>query len=297
MSSRLLTGAWLIGVPALTFGLLYLEFADTLRIDTSPATAAKIHPGMTVVEVNQIIGGPPRDYRIGVITKFNLVSGSDWPNYITWTSCHGRIEVIDGRYGFRPVALPGATPSQEKGDMGDGRYGVVVTTPREIKSYCTADNIVDSVKWEPVADGGPYPWVHIGRVTVLSFAAAFALYCCWCYGRGRAAEDASPASPPTQDAIPASSCGTAPRSPPTLPTAPMSSGLTHRRMARSVAPKGRPRIARGEAGAARGTPGPVQEKSRSPEGATLVTQGRPFGAVSSFDPLYPGLRSLHPWLL
>lgn len=100
MSFKLLTAASLLGAPLVALAGCYWAMESELRVDTSQAMANKIRPGMTLEEVQQIIGAPPGDYRSGATPEFQFVSGHRWPNVITWTSDRGRIDVTDGEHGF-----------------------------------------------------------------------------------------------------------------------------------------------------------------------------------------------------
>jgi len=93
-------------------------------MDTSKETAAKIQPGMTLEEVEQIIGGPPGRYVLAE-EKTTIRKGLrklQEPIVIVWEGYQGTIEVADGMSGqteFCPH--PGIEP----------------------------DGIVDSVSWKP----------------------------------------------------------------------------------------------------------------------------------------------------
>ncbi len=110
-------------------------------MDTSQATVQKIQPGMTIAEVERIIGGPPGSYVFAQAVKFRKV-GSATPNEISWTTRDGTITVGDGA------------------SLTNG--GGWLKKP---------NGIVDWAKWEPLEGGSiwdnPGSWIGVVAVLVL----------------------------------------------------------------------------------------------------------------------------------
>ncbi|MCE9567386.1 MAG: hypothetical protein K8U57_35750 [Planctomycetes bacterium] len=122
---------WLGVLPSVAMLFASYWFNPCRGIDTSQEAAARIRPGMTMAEVEQIIGGPPGDYRYRGATRFQKVSGNRWPYTQQWTTFDGQIEIADGYYGIQYPPDNGAKvyPGSE--------------------SWSTADGVIDSVKWSP----------------------------------------------------------------------------------------------------------------------------------------------------
>jgi hypothetical protein len=119
--------AWLVGVPLATAYASYPPSAwKGLFLDTSADAAAKIRPGMTIAEVEQIVGGPPGKYVFPEDIPLQFITGNNWPNTIEWVTYDGKIVVTDGMWG-----------------MGG------VTEFGELNTWSTAKGTVDSVHWEP----------------------------------------------------------------------------------------------------------------------------------------------------
>jgi hypothetical protein len=136
--------AWLLGVPLLA---AYVGYPSAVWkgwfIDTSRATAAKIRPGMTIAEVEQIIGGPAGKYVFPEASQGQLMSGNRWPNTIEWVTYDGKIVVRDGEWGF----------------------GVAHPDTKTIDTWSTAKGVVEHVYWEPYDPSKANPggfWVLVG---------------------------------------------------------------------------------------------------------------------------------------
>jgi hypothetical protein len=134
--SKFLLTLWLLVFPLA--GMMFLSYRyDHWGIDTSEAAAAGIRPGMTVQEVEQIIGGPPGDYRAPAHVQFRKYAGNQWPNVLEWTTYNGRIEVTDGVWGIQEPPPRGAA----------AHYA---PASGKLVSWSTGDGIVDAVRWSPV---------------------------------------------------------------------------------------------------------------------------------------------------
>ncbi|MFO0823269.1 MAG: hypothetical protein U0792_09130 [Gemmataceae bacterium] len=120
-------------IPLLALGYVYCFQPQVVRgwsLYTAEANAARIQPGMTLAEVERIIGGPPGSYVFSFpsITRsqntFSSVNKRAVPNVLVWQTHQGRIEVRDGDYWPRDItAIPGIEP----------------------------DGLVDSASWKPYA--------------------------------------------------------------------------------------------------------------------------------------------------
>jgi hypothetical protein len=115
-----LTIGWLVVVPVVALVLCCHTVIFGLTLDISPSAAERIRPGMSLAEVERIIGGLPGDYRFAyelpsdsifpyeppddyrLISVSIPVRGGKWPHRITWVTYQGEIEVIDGEYGIAP---------------------------------------------------------------------------------------------------------------------------------------------------------------------------------------------------
>lgn len=151
-----LTFGWLVVLPGLVVWAFTPTLVTGLRVDTSRATADRIRPGMTLAEVEQIIGAPPGTY--GVEPHFRFVSGNRWPYPVDWSSPGGHIEVIDGEFGF----------------TRDSSTGQAMNTDMR-----KPDGIVDSVRWYPATERGG-SWEEIGARAVLVYTLFAVVYvCCW----------------------------------------------------------------------------------------------------------------------
>src|SRR5205085_4519040 len=122
-----------------------------MPIDTRQETAARIRPGMTRAEVEQIIGGREGDYRVWARPEFQAVHGNRWRRVLTWTCYHGRIEMEDGEYGI-------------------GRHPVT----GRIDHWSTSRGVVDSVRWSPVTEDkrGWHPAAALGATAAVYFGLA-----------------------------------------------------------------------------------------------------------------------------
>ncbi|WP_439632205.1 hypothetical protein [Gemmata sp.] len=134
--SRLLLTLWLLVLP-LT-GMVFLSYRfDHWGIDTSEEAATGIRPGMTIQEVERIVGGPPGDYRSPEPVRFRKYSGNQWPYVLEWTTYNGRIEVRDGEWGIQGPPPSRATAHHDPNSS-------------ELQEWSTADGVVDSVRWSAV---------------------------------------------------------------------------------------------------------------------------------------------------
>jgi hypothetical protein len=152
----LLSIAWLIGVPLLAAFIFYPAAARKgWFMDTSRATAAKIHRGMPIAEVEQIIGGPPGDYVFPEDIQWRFTSGNSWPNNMEWVTYDGKIVVTDGERG-----------------IGAGQDG-------KIEAWSTAKGTVDSVLWLPYAPSkanlGDF-WVMVGGAFILALLSLWIVH-------------------------------------------------------------------------------------------------------------------------
>lgn len=139
MLRRLLTLGWLVGVPTLLTLLNYHTYLYGLTLNVGPETAARIHPGMRVAEVERLIGSPPGEYRYSGATRFFVVSVGCGENRIEWFTGRGRLVLVDGHSGRR-------CPN-------------------------SSDGVVDDVRWEPSDDGR---WAsEVVTFAVGCFAIAF----------------------------------------------------------------------------------------------------------------------------
>ncbi|HEX4608443.1 MAG TPA: hypothetical protein VH092_09575 [Urbifossiella sp.] len=146
--NKLLMALGLVGLLG-GVALSYRGFALT-AVDTRRAVADRIRPGMTVAEAEHIIGAPPGDYRFDEDKTFDFISGHRWPRVISWVSYRGRIDVVDGEYGFQK----------------DGRW----------ESWNTSDGVIDSVRWSPIGQA-PGMWRFGGPflISVMVFGSLMAL--------------------------------------------------------------------------------------------------------------------------
>jgi hypothetical protein len=138
----LLSVVWLGGVPLLAAFVFYPAAArGRLFMDISPATAAKIRPGMPIAEVEQIIGGPRGYYVLPEDIPLRFNSGNCWPNIMEWVTYDGKIVVTDGERGL------------EAGPDGG------------IKPWSTAKGVVEHVHWVPYNPSKAKPggfWFLVG---------------------------------------------------------------------------------------------------------------------------------------
>jgi hypothetical protein len=126
----LLRWAWLVGIPLMAAYTSYPTSPQKgLSLDTSAAAAAKIRPGMTIAQVEQIIGGPAGTYLYPEDIQPRFICGNNFPNTIEWVTYDGKIVVTDGMWGF--------------GGARDTEFGTT------LDSWSTAKGTVDSVRWEP----------------------------------------------------------------------------------------------------------------------------------------------------
>jgi hypothetical protein len=122
----------ILGVVVWLFVMGYVvdqqkQFFRGLFLDVSPSAAERIHPGMTLDEINSIIGGPPGDYRVTDHPKphFQRVSicvgvGSPPPRaHRFWSTTFGG--TIDVEYGYM---IGPADPNDRAGN-------VAYTPPKE----------------------------------------------------------------------------------------------------------------------------------------------------------------------
>jgi len=171
----LLSAVWLVVVPGALLWLSSRDIVAAMQIDTSNATAAKIQRGMSLAEVEQIIGGPPRDYRIGVPSRIQFVHGNHWPTIYRWESNDGRIEVKDGEHGFGHDPATGG-----------------------LRSWSTSRGVVDWVIWYPTPEEerGWHPAAAVGGYAAAFFGFAFALYfILWLCAPGGADKTPDPSPP------------------------------------------------------------------------------------------------------
>lgn len=178
MVRKLLTAVWLFGVPGVLLWVSSREMVAAMRIDTRRETAARIRPGMPRAEVDRIIGGPAGSYRIWPeTTRFNFVTGNQWPRVYIWESYHGRIEVVDGQYGIQ--------------DRVTG----------ELLGWSSSRGVVDSVRWSPLPkeERGWDPEMALAASAVYYFGLTALLYgavrlCCVGFGASAGTASRSDAS-------------------------------------------------------------------------------------------------------
>jgi hypothetical protein len=133
----------MVVVSVLVFLIGFTSIWRGWLLDTSEATAKKIQPGMTLAEVQEIIGGPPGRYTLSSDAEPQKVSGMLPRSVVEWRTYHGTITVVDGYSG---------------GDGGGPPKGTV-----------------DFVWWKPSKSSPWEPWL----VIVPSMVAACFLY--WMY--------------------------------------------------------------------------------------------------------------------
>lgn len=93
---RVVNLTWICGLPLVLLYALSGNYIKGWFIDTSRTAADRIKPGMSLAEAEQIIGGPPGDYRFDPGSDFQNVTGSCWPHYVEWTTYQGQITIQDG---------------------------------------------------------------------------------------------------------------------------------------------------------------------------------------------------------
>ncbi len=150
---KIVTVVWFVATVFVTFILCCpTKIRQGFFMDTSEQNVAKIRSGMTLAEVERIIGGPPGYYTFSEDVRFRSVSGEisfARPNTIDWTTYRGTITIFDGQY-----TLDGSSPEGMRKPAG----------------------IVDSVTWQPFVrvPGRNDPWPNIGlRVGCCVFVSVF----------------------------------------------------------------------------------------------------------------------------
>jgi hypothetical protein len=134
---------WLVGVPSVAIFVCFgTPPVRGLFLDTSVGAAAKIRPGMTIAEVELIIGGPPGDYVFSEDSSPPIYVGRSGSNHVLWMTYAGIIDVSDGKWGEAPDE--------------NGHYVY----------WNTRKGTVDSVKWEP------FPARHQSNWNVFKVTAA-----------------------------------------------------------------------------------------------------------------------------
>lgn len=137
-----LAAGWLVVLP----GLVLWAIDPTVHVDTSRAAAARIRPGMTLSEVEGVIGAPPGIYLHGGDPRFTFTSGSRWPKTVNWSGPDGHVVVYDGEFGFAQTS-----------------------------GLRKPDGVVDSVHWYPLT-GRDAPWESLGAHALLIYVLFFGVY-------------------------------------------------------------------------------------------------------------------------